>query len=133
MQYKQKGGELTRRALAQGLEKSPATQQAMDGYKTLKIFDAIFGISGGFLIGWPIGQKIGGNDNPNWTLAWIGAGLGLVSVVFEGFANKKLDRAVDLHNTTLGSSGGKTRSSIEPAIIMSQRDLPPAFGFSVRY
>lgn len=48
----------------------------------------IFGFSGGYLIGWPIGEAIGGGD-PQWYLAGIGTGLVGVAFLFDVLGKKR--------------------------------------------
>ena len=58
---------------------------------------------GGVLIGIPIGQSINDQD-PNWTLAYIGGGLALVSVPFAFAAFNNANEGVDKYNLSLKSA-----------------------------
>lgn len=55
---------------------------------------------GGFLIGYPLGQAIGGGQ-PNWELAAIGAGLILVSIPLSSAANKNAKKSISIYNASL--------------------------------
>lgn len=60
----------------------------------------IFGATGGFLIAYPIGTAIA-NGEPNWTLAYIGAGLIVLSIPISILGNKKAAEAVKIYNANL--------------------------------
>ncbi len=69
-----------------------------------------FGLVGGFLIGWPIGQalKPGPASGPYpptfrtpWYLAGVGGGLVVVGVVFGVRSNKQLRKGVDIYNESI--------------------------------
>ncbi len=62
----------------------------------------ISGIGGG-LIGWPLGTKLAGKE-PNWNLALAGAGLIAVSIPLASSAHNKAKKAIDLYNSSIGSS-----------------------------
>ena len=68
---------------------------------------------GGALIGFPLGQAIGGGD-ANWVLAGVGAGLVGISIPISSGANKKIKQAVELYN-----SGLKTTYNFDPQVKMS--------------
>jgi hypothetical protein len=64
----------------------------------------LFSITGGFMIGWPIGTAIAGGD-ANWTLALIGVGLVGLSIPFQVGYNKNIYNAVRIYNTDLQTLG----------------------------
>lgn len=65
-----------------------------------------FWVAGGILIAWPIGAAIdypvgtaiGDRQNPNWTLAGIGAGVWLMTIPFSAAYGKHAKRAVRIYN-----------------------------------
>jgi hypothetical protein len=75
----------------------------------------IFGLPGGFLIGWPLGTAAAGGK-PNWVLAGIGAGLTVVSMTFSGAYSKHARNAVNLYNNGL-KKVGRSRSEIEVGLM----------------
>ncbi len=60
----------------------------------------IFGATGGFMIGYPLGTALGGGE-PKWIMAGIGAGLVAISIPFSSKANKKAKQAVKTYNKSL--------------------------------
>lgn len=60
-------------------------------------------VAGGFFIGLPIGQAISNND-PNWSLAYIAAGIVAVSIPFTIGAMKNARKGVDSYNLSLKST-----------------------------
>ena len=59
------------------------------------------GAVGGALIGWPIGQKIAGDEDPIWPLAYAGAGTIALSIPFAIWSNASLNSAVETFNQHL--------------------------------
>jgi hypothetical protein len=78
---------------------SDARNELRKGYRN-KLPAAILSYAGGFLIGYPIGNKIAGGD-PNWEMGGIGAGLLGLSLPFTVAINKRELRAVSLYNAGL--------------------------------
>ncbi|UXX80181.1 hypothetical protein N7E81_03580 [Reichenbachiella carrageenanivorans] len=60
--------------------------------------DALLTAASSVLIFWPIGEYIAGNDDPNWTLAYIGAGCALLSIPFKKGFEKNADKAMNYYN-----------------------------------
>lgn len=58
----------------------------------------ILGFAGGFMIGWPIGESLGGKKDPQWGLAAGGLALVIVGGVLEKSFQKKANQAFDLYN-----------------------------------
>jgi hypothetical protein len=59
---------------------------------------SIMGLTGGFMVGLPLGTALGGGE-PNWTVAGIGAGLLLVVYVpITQKFNKQAKQAIDTYN-----------------------------------
>lgn len=58
----------------------------------------ILGFAGGFMIGWPIGQSLGGKKDPQWGLAAGGLALVIVGGVLEKSFQTKANQAFDLYN-----------------------------------
>ncbi len=85
----------------------------------------VFSFAGGFLIGWPIGGAIAG-DNPNWTLAAVGAGLVLVSIPFAVQAKNKSHKAIDEFN-------GETMPLAKNAVHYSLDFKAAAMSLTVRF
>lgn len=133
--YSQNSERLAEHTLAAGLEDNPATTEAMAGYAPLRTSAVVLGAVGGGLIGWPIGQSIGGSRDPNWTLAYIGAGVLVGNIILESLARSKLDQAVEVHNQSLSkpSSPKSPKSSLTPTFLLSGAERAPALGLMLRY
>ena len=58
----------------------PEAAAAASKSSTYRGFALVLGAVGGGLIGWPIGQAIGGAEDPNWALAAAGAGALAVAI-----------------------------------------------------
>jgi hypothetical protein len=76
---------------------NPEALSAMQRIKSNNFASSIFAYSGGFLIGYPLGQAIGGGK-PQWELAGIGAGLVLLAIPFSVAAHNNARIAVRLYN-----------------------------------
>jgi hypothetical protein len=81
-----------------------------EAYKEMRIakknFDvsSIFGFTGGFMIGWPIGESFAGKE-PNWVLAGIGAGLIAIAIPFSNAYSRHAKNAVIIYNNGLKHTG----------------------------
>lgn len=60
--------------------------------------DALLTTASSLLIFWPIGSLIAGNEDPNWTLAYIGVGCALLSIPFKKGFEKNADKAMKFYN-----------------------------------
>jgi hypothetical protein len=67
----------------------------------------IFAYTGGFMIGYPLGQALAG-AKPNWALAGIGAGLVLIAIPFSTTSRTHAANAISIYNSGLKAS----RSSV---------------------
>lgn len=74
-----------------------------------------FAVVGGALVGWPIGQAIGGNEDPQWVLAGAGAGAVAIGILFELSSGKHFEKAIDLYNGRVDTSAS-VRTSLHLAI-----------------
>lgn len=98
------GEKLTPRQMLDIMQVNPAAYDIMKKAKRNNDIGQVFGIAGGFLIGFPIGTAIAGGD-PNWLLAGIGAGLVGVSIPFSIKYNKNARAAVAVYNDGIRSLG----------------------------
>lgn len=102
--YSQNNQPLTVKQLGSALQANPEASKLFQQAKPNGTAATIFGVAGGFLVGWPVGTAIGGGK-PSWELAGIGAGLIVVSIPFSSAFNKKTKEAVSIYN-----QGNKTSS-----------------------
>ena len=63
---------------------------------------SIFGFTGGFFIGWPVGTAIAGGD-AKWVLAGIGAGLVLMAIPMAVGYKRNVTKAVEIYNRDLAA------------------------------
>lgn len=76
-------------------------------FKTMKAarvyngFSTFFSFAGGFMIGYPLGEAIGGKKDPHWVMLGIGVGLVGVSIPFAITSHKKAKEAAELYNAGL--------------------------------
>ena len=101
--YTQNGNLMSMRDLVNTMESNKQAFDLIKKAQSNNTLASIIGFAGGGLIGWPIGTAVGGGD-PNWTLAGIGAGLVAVGIPISSSANKKAKQAVELYNSSLGST-----------------------------
>jgi len=60
---------------------------------------ALFGAAAGVLISFPVIDSFGENSDPNWTLAYIGAGCLAASIPFKIAFRKKARKAIAFYNS----------------------------------
>lgn len=58
----------------------------------------VLGFIGGGLIGWNLGELVGGKKDINWLPAGIGAGVLAVGIPLSTSATKKMKKGVELYN-----------------------------------
>jgi outer membrane lipoprotein SlyB len=88
--------------LANIMESNTEAFELIKKGRTNRSLSGVLGFVGGALVGWPIGNVIGGGD-PNWTLAGIGAGVIVVAIPISSRANKNINQAVELYNASVDS------------------------------
>jgi hypothetical protein len=96
--FYQNGEKLTSRQLTNILKNNNDAFNLMKSAKSNFTWATILGVSGGALVGFPIGTAVGGGD-PKWELAGAGAALILVAIPILNNYNKKSKAAVDLYNS----------------------------------
>ena len=77
--------------------------------KTNSTFASIIMFTGGFFVGWPIGQAIAGGD-PKWALTGVGAGFIALSIPLYSSYKNQSTQAVEIYNDGLRN---KTRLTCE--------------------
>lgn len=75
----------------------PDAYQYMKKARANNTMAQIFAFTGGYLIGYPIGQSIGGGE-ANWTLAGVGVGVLLVAIPFGSAFKQNATLAINLYN-----------------------------------
>lgn len=96
--YKQDGQGIDPVYMVKQLKQETKAAPYVERSEGLRIASLIFAAAGGVLIGWPIGQSIGGDRKPTWALAGVGAGAIGLSIPFTIGAVWNMDSAVEAHN-----------------------------------
>ena len=82
----------------------------INSFETNRTISTIFGYSGGFLVGWPLGGYLGSGGywkDGYTTMLIVGGGLVVLSIVFESFASSDLEQAVETYNNSLSENDFK--------------------------
>ena len=90
--------------------------EALAKFKSAEKFDGaafLFGLAGAVLVSIPIYQWAFGDDDPNWALAKIGAGVAAGSIPFGIISDKKLKQAVDIYNEGIALNSDVRNFSLE--------------------
>lgn len=77
--------------------------EAITAYNRGKKFyysSMVFAGVGGYLMGYPLGQSLGGEE-PNWAMFGVGAGTVVVALVISTFADKHFENGVVIFNHNL--------------------------------
>jgi hypothetical protein len=98
--FYQNGERLTSRQLTNILKSNNEAFNLIKSAKSNYTWATILGVSGGALVGFPIGTAVGGGD-PKWELAGAGAALILVAIPILNNYNKKSKAAIALYNADL--------------------------------
>jgi len=95
--FYQNGEKLSSKQLTAILKSNSESLDLMKSAKSNYTWATILGVSGGALVGFPIGTAVGGGD-AKWELAGVGAALILVAIPILNNYNKKTKAAVTLYN-----------------------------------
>ena len=96
--YKKCGITMTDQQLMELFKDDPNMEQFLKPLALNYIGDILFSTAASILIFYPLGQRAYGNDEPNWNLAYIGAGCALLSIPFKKGFEKNADKAVKFYN-----------------------------------
>ena len=91
------------RSMLKTMESNKNAYELMKKAQTTNSLAHVFAGVGGFLIGFPIGQSLGGGD-ANWALAGIGAGIATIGFTISSKAYKRANQAVELYNDSLDAT-----------------------------
>jgi hypothetical protein len=130
--YEQDGEPLARADLIEGLkgqvgeaDASSAAEQA----QVLGTLGMVVAVPGGAMIGYPLGQALGGDEHPRWSVAAIGAGVAVAGIALGFGADAALASAVKSHNHFIAAkpvpANARPRAApVEPAPVPAS--APPA-------
>lgn len=109
--YQQDGKRVDRDSMLDTLQQTPAAQDDADRAKVWGIAGSVASAVGGLLIGWPIGDALSDSEeDPNWTLAYVGGGVMVVGIGLSVLADSYLSKAVDSYNGSLGTGARGPRA-----------------------
>lgn len=101
--YMQKGKVLKPRQLVEIMKTNSEALAEMRKAKSNFDAGSVIGAVGGFMVGWELGTSLGGRD-ADWGVAGAGAGLIVVSLLFNGSYNSHAKAAIHLYNSDLKKS-----------------------------
>lgn len=96
-QYFQDGKMLTLPQLTNLMKTNTEAYKLVKSAIVTNGFLSVLSYAGGFCIGYPIGQALGGGE-PVWELAAVGAGLIAVAIPIANGVTKKMNNAVEVYN-----------------------------------
>jgi len=76
-------------------------EESIGEWKTSRDMDClakVLGLAGGFMIGWPIGESLSDDGDPNWAIAGGGVVLLAGGLMAELSSKKHRDRAIKVYN-----------------------------------
>jgi hypothetical protein len=123
--YRQRGEPLDQEDMKDQLSKEPSASSHMTRSRVLGVVGQLMAGAGGFLIGWPLGEHLHG-DEPHWNLAYAGAGMVVVSIPVVIWGVDSMNRAVDAHNRAL------VAPALSPSAPPAPAQPPPPRHLSLR-
>ena len=132
--YKQDGKAIDPRDMADRLKKEPAAEGDASRAQALGVLSSLLSVAGGALIGWPLGQALGDEQEPLWPLAGAGAGALGLAIPLAIWADNSMDDAVEAHNRISVAFPARVSSerAWTPGAVPRRRARPAppkAFGF----
>lgn len=124
--YYQGSNKLKMKDLTNIIKTNEVAYKEFKSAKTTYVFSQTLGFVGGFMVGWTLGEMIGGRD-PNWTVAGIGVGLATVSFPLFKSYGKKAKNAIDIYNLGLKTTSFWDRKQLN--LSMSQNGIGLTLSF----
>jgi hypothetical protein len=103
--YAQGGRALDPESMREVLESEPEANGYVSRSKVLATTSIVLGAVGGALLGWPLGQALGGEERPLWSLAAVGGGAIAISIPLALWSDQSWSLAVDAHNRRVDEKG----------------------------
>ena len=125
--YTQNGRDLKMKQLVNKMKYDEMAYPKIKSARLNNTLSTVFGATGGFLIAYPIGTAIA-NGEPNWTLAYIGAGLIVVSIPISLLGNKKAAKAIHIYN-----ENRTDQAFLQPRPILRFNLTGPGLGFTLQF
>jgi hypothetical protein len=99
--YEQGGEPIDRQSLADGLSREKEAGPLARKAKGLAIAANVFAAVGGGLVGWTVGDHLGGGSNSPWALAYVGGGMVVTGLGLAVWSGAVFDDAVSAHNSMI--------------------------------
>ena len=116
--YSMNGKALNQKHLSETLKTNPEAWIEIKKANSNSVGAAIFGYTGGFCIGYPIGQLLAGGE-PAWGMAGAGVILALISIPFAHSAREHSANAIRIYNSGIVNTGQK-RTSIDVGLVFNK-------------
>lgn len=100
----QNGERLSMKELLAATDANEKAYALIRKARTQNTLSTIFSFTSGALIGIPIGQSLGGED-PNWTLAYIGGAIAVISIPLSFGALNNFNKGIDTYNVSKAATG----------------------------
>lgn len=96
--YRQDGQPLDSRDLWKKLKEEPEAAPHIRRAEVLDVVSIALGATGGALMGWPVGEALGGDPAPHWELMAIGGGAIVVAIPFAIWSASSRSQGITVHN-----------------------------------
>lgn len=107
--YRQDNAALDREDMLRKLEHEPVAAPAVGRARALATISLLLAGVGGALIGWPLGEKLAGNEQPHWSLLYAGGATVAVAIPLAFWADGSVSSAVRAHNEGIEASRPSAR------------------------
>ncbi len=106
------GGKMKMNKLIETMKSSPIAYQKMKSARNQNNLATATACTGGFLMGWQLGNAISG-EPVKWGMVALGGGIALVSIPLTKKSFKKAISAVGLYNSSFGNTSHNLLISTE--------------------
>ncbi|GGF40056.1 hypothetical protein [Echinicola rosea] len=96
--YKKCGIEMEPVQLLNLFKDDPGMQDYVKPLGVNLLMSKLLAATAGILVGYPVVDSFSKDSDPNWNLAYIGAGCALLSIPFTKWFDKNAKEAIDFHN-----------------------------------
>ena len=78
---------------------------------------------GGALVGYPLGQSIGGEEDVSWEIAYVGGGLSVIGIVLSVMAENSYKKAANCYNAQFENTSSRSGKSIDVEVGMKRANV----------
>ena len=127
MSYYYDGEEISENKFTSYIFKFDDSTMEWEKSKTMRSISVVCGAAAGVLIGWPIGESIGGADEPKWYLAGIGAAILIPAIILDSKANGHVEKAAEAYNNIYSRINASIPESLD--VGFSNRGVQFSYSF----